>query len=160
VFLPAVHSQTVGHPLWKIKMKHKLIHQVTKVLSKSPVKPSPLALTGSFQMLMKAKQDYENMQAVENTKRQAIQAWREVQVKKLSDKREILESYLSEHFAERRYLIEEMFQRLDQGIASHNDVLIKASLDSIVEVARQSPLANVDKLMMDMDNPNVPYIDI
>lgn len=146
-------------------MSKKLATHLVGAVRKSPVgtpiiKPSPLALADSAKMLIEAHENYKKTVQIETTKREAIQAWREVQVKKLSDKRELLETYLSQHFSERRYVIEEMFTRLDRGIDENNDLLIKESLNSIVSVVRQSPLADVDKLMADVSNPDVPYIDI
>lgn len=118
---------------------------------------SPLSLIKDF---IEADENYKRTVEIETTKREAIQAWREVQVKELSDKRDLLEKSLSQRFSERRDTIEKMFTLLDRGIDKNDDRLIKELLNVIVSVVRQSPLANVDKSMADVSNPDVPYIDI
>lgn len=71
-----------------------------------------------------------------------------------------MESYLKERFAEQRYQIDEMFVRLDKGIADGNEQLISGALGAIVSIAAQSPLADVDKLIGDMDNDSITSIEI
>lgn len=130
------------------------------LISKLPIKPSPLALTESYKILVEAHNDYKKTVEVETTKRHAIAAWKENRLTDLENRRAILESYLIQNFSERRFMIEEMFQRLDQGIAAGNDQLIGGALGAIVSIASQSPLSNVDKLIGDINNDDIDFIEI
>jgi hypothetical protein len=53
-----------------------------------------------------------------------------------------------------------MFDALDKGIESNNLELIQLSLGSIVEIAKDSPLKQVEKLRNDFHNPEVKEIEI
>lgn len=130
------------------------------LVTKLPVKPSPMALADSYKILVQAHSDYKKTVEVETTKRHAIAAWKETRLTDLENRRAILESYLIQNFSERRFMIEEMFKRLDQGIADGNDQVIGGALGAIVSIAAQSPLANVDKLIGDIHDDNVKCIDI
>lgn len=134
--------------------------EIVNLLPTSMPKQGPLALKESVDMIFRAHHEFKMTREVERTKRKAISDWKEVQLKNLSDRRELLEMYLTQQFAERRYLITELFNRLDQGIEKGDDMIIKASLDGIVEIARQSPLANASQLLADMSNPDIKCIDI
>ena len=125
-----------------------------------PAPGNPMALADSYKMLVEANNDYKKTVEVETTKRQAIAAWRETRLQDLQNRRELSETYLKERFAERRYQIEEMFVRLDKGISDGNEQLISGALGAIVSIAAQSPLADVDKLIGDMNNDSITSIEI
>ena len=138
-----------------------LITQGTSLLKKgSIIKAPPTAALDSFRMLVDAHNDYQKTVQIETTKREAIAAWRDVRIRDLENRRAILESYLTNSFAERRDLIQGFFERLDRGIDEGNDHLISEALGGIVAIAKQSPLADVEKLIGDMNDDNVKYIEI
>lgn len=148
-------------------MKNQLVTHFGKLgkaggaLTKGKLIPAnPVALADSYKMLVEANNDYKKTVEVETTKRQAIAAWRETRLLDLQNRRELLENYLKERFAERRYQIDEMFVRLDKGIADGNEQLISGALGAIVSIAAQSPLADVDKLIGDMNNESIKSIEI
>lgn len=141
-------------------MKKFISQGIATLKQGGAIKPSPTAALDSFRMLVDAQRDYKKTVELETSKREAIAAWRDVRLIDLENRRASLEGYLTHRFAERRYMIEEMFQRLDRGIDEKNDQLITGALGAIVDIARQSPLADVDKLIGDIDSPNVPSIEI
>lgn len=128
-----------------------------KVVSKSPV--SPLSAVDALTMLIKAHQDYHQISQTEQTKRQAISAWSDVQVTKLNAQKELLQDYLSHTFAERRVVIDGMFKCLDEGISKGNSDLINNAMSSILDVVKSSPLQEAEKLINAMNDPNVQKIE-
>ena len=100
---------------------------IKTVSSKNPVSSA----AQGFEMLVNAYADYKTVCQTEHTKREAIASWKEVQLTKTNNQREFLESYLKERFAERRHVVDEMFQRLDQGIESDNPELITTAMSAI-----------------------------
>lgn len=118
------------------------------------------AAATSFQMLVEAHYQYKTTVQVEKTKRAAISAWRDTKVLELNNQKEILELYLKELFKERAKNIEGFFDALDKGIATGNDHLIDQSLGAILAIAKQSPLAEAETLMMAMRDPNVKSIEL
>lgn len=138
-----------------------LVNQGFSVLKKGSVlKAPPTAALDSFRMLLDAHSDYKKTVQLETTKREAIVAWRDTRIKDLENRRAVLESYLTYSFSERRDTIEAFFQRLDRGIDEGNDHLISEALNGIVAIAKQSPLADVDKLLGDMADDSVKSIEI
>lgn len=120
--------------------------------------PASSAYQG-FEMLTKAYADYKTICQTEHTKREAIAAWREVQLTKTNNQREFLESYLKERFAERRYVIDEMFKRLDKGIESDNPELITTAMSAIENTVKSSPLQEAGQVLMAMNDPTVDKIE-
>ena len=112
-----------------------------------------------FNMLVQAYTGYKTICQIEHTKREAIAAWREVQVTKTNNQREFLESYLKERFAERRHVIDEMFQRLDQGIENDNPELISMAMSAIENTVKSSPLQEASQVLLAMNDPTVDKIE-
>lgn len=138
-----------------------LITQGTSLLKKtSEIKTPPTAALDSFRMLLDAHYTYKKTVQVETTKREAIAAWRDVRLKDLENRRAVLENYLTHSFAERHNLIQGFFERLDRGIDEGNDHLISEALSGIVAIAKQSPLADVEKLIGDINDDSVKCIEI
>ena len=123
--------------------------------SKNPVSNA----AKGFVMLVNAYADYKTVCQTEHTKREAISAWREVQLSKTNNQREFLESYLKERFIERRHVIDEMFHRLDQGIESDNPELISMAMTAIQNTVQSSPLQEASNVLMAMNDPSVDRID-
>ncbi|CAM3616843.1 hypothetical protein GCM10016272_22070 [Psychrobacter glaciei] len=123
--------------------------------SKNPVSNA----AKGFEMLVNAYADYKTVCQTEHTKREAISAWREVQLSKTNNQREFLESYLKERFIERRHVIDEMFHRLDQGIESDNPELISMAMTAIQNTVQSSPLQEASNVLMAMNDPSVDRIE-
>ena len=134
---------------------------VSKGAVASAAKVNPLmAVTEASNSIVTAWRDYKILAEQEKTKRFGIAAMRDVKLKELNDKRELMELYLVETFKERRSVVSEMLTRLDQGIESGNDHLIELALATIQDTLRQSPLRDIGKLIVDINDPNVDVIDI
>ena len=130
---------------------------LSKVAGKVPANPA--SALEAFNMLVKAHHDYKVTAETERTKRSAIEAWRQVQVGNLQMQKELLQSYLSQTFAERRHVIDEMFDRLDQGIESGNTDLMNMAMSSIVNIVQTSPLKDAQVIMQSIADPNVQRIE-
>jgi len=85
---------------------------------------------------------------------------KDVEIEKIQAQKEVLKTYLEGIFSERRYMIEEMFDKLDKGIENNNLELIQMSMSSIVSIAQESPLKQVESLMSDFKNDDVKSISI
>jgi len=114
----------------------------------------------SFEMLSAAYFTYKNTVQIETTRRTAILAWRDTKLAELDNQRQVLEMYLKYQFQERAHLIDEFFVRLDQGIQDNNSHLIDSAIGAILNIARESPLANAKELITAMRDPSVKSIEI
>jgi len=123
-------------------------------------KPSPTQALDGLKMLLNAKNENHRVTEEEKTKRVNISAMRDVEIEKIQAQKEVLKTYLEGIFSERRYMIEEMFDKLDKGIENNNLELIQMSMSSIVSIAQESPLKQVESLMSDFKNDDVKSITI
>lgn len=135
---------------------------LTTVLAKIDKFPiTPINAAGdSLKTLVDAWSNYQNTAQIEKTRRAGITAWRDTKVLELNNQKEILELYLKETFKERAKNIEGFFAALDKGIESGNDELIEKSIGAILEVSKQSPLAQAKELLVAMRDPDVKSIEI
>ncbi len=104
--------------------------------------------------------DYKKVREVEETKRESIRAQRDVAIAKIKAEKEILEKYLEQSFAERRYTIEETFKRFDSALESNNLELASQAMQSIVCIVKESPLKQINKLIDMTNDPTVDEIEI
>lgn len=123
-------------------------------------KPSPLQLADAYKMFIDAYKENQQVAEIEKTKRVAIEAHKEVELQRLKNQRELLETYFRNIFSERQIVIAEMFDRLDKGIDGNNLDLIQQSLGAIVAIAQESPLKGVQNLLRDYDNSDVDELVI
>jgi len=123
-------------------------------------KPSPTQALDGLKMLFNVKNENHRVTEEEKTKRVNISAMRDVEIEKIQAQKEVLKTYLEGIFSERRYMIEEMFDKLDKGIENNNLELIQMSMSSIVSIAQESPLKQVESLMSDFQNDDVKSITI
>lgn len=106
----------------------------------------------AFNQLVDAWKEYQKTKEIEQTKREQIAALRDCTIKRLDHQRDLLEMYLKETFKERRYVIEGMFERLDQGIANGDNQLVNMAMQSIISTVQTSPLQDVQKIMSQIEN--------
>ena len=128
-------------------------------LTKIP-KPNPVQIMDGLKIVIEAYKENHRVAESEKTRRAQIQAYKEVELERIRSKREILEQYFEGIFSERKVVINKMFDTLDKGIETNNLELIQGSLSSIVDIAKESPLSGVQKLLSDYDNPEVKQITI
>lgn len=123
-------------------------------------KTDPRAAADAFTNLVNAWKDYKITAELEETKRENIRAWRDVNVKAIEKNTEILKHYLDSAFSERRQTIQGMFVLLDKGLASGDSQVINGALTSILEITRQSPLAGARELINSLEDPDVKQLEI
>ena len=123
-------------------------------------KPNPMQVMDGFKIVVEAYKENYRVTEIETTKREQIQAYKEVELAKIKSQRKILEQYFEGIFSERKLMIKGIFDALDKGIQTNNLDLIQQSLGSVVAIAKESPLAGVQKLLSDYDNPEVEQIII
>ena len=123
-------------------------------------KPSPTQALEGLKILVNAKSENHRVTQEEKTKRANIHALRDVEIERIQAQKDVLKSYLEGIFSERKYMIEEMFDKLDKGIENDNLELIQLSMSSIVSIAKESPLKQVESLISDFKNDDVKSITI
>jgi len=126
----------------------------------SKAKPSPTQALEGLKTFAEVVKDNHKITEEETTKRVNISAIKDVEIEKIQTQKEILKSYFEGIFSERRYMIEQMFDKLDKGIENNNLELIQMSMSSIVSIAQESPLKQVASLMSDFKNDDVKSISI
>lgn len=129
-----------------------------KMLSTS--KPTPLQAFEGLKMLSDVVKDNHKVTEEEVTKRHNITAMKEFEIEKIQAQKEVLKDYFEKTFSERKINFDKMFDLLDKGIASNNSELIQLSLNSIVDMAKDSPLKHIEKLRNDFHNPSIKEIEI
>lgn len=82
----------------------------------------------------------------EATKRARIHAYRETEVARVKAAESVLRTYFDHVFAERRSLYAEMFLRLDRALDEGNNEALHSVVTGIVDIAKDSPLANLSDL--------------
>jgi hypothetical protein len=134
---------------------------VAKVPKTSFLIPKPTDAAGhALNTLIDAYRECKIISEQEQTKRENIRAYRDINVKAIEENSAILKLYLEKTFAERAFVIQEMFDRLDKGLESGNIEVIALTISAIVDVTKQSPLAQARELIANYHNPNVTMIEI
>ena len=123
-------------------------------------KPSPSQALEGLKIFAEVVRENHQVTEEETTKRINISAMKKMEIKKIQTQKKILKTYFEGIFSERRYMIEEMFDKLDKGIENNNLELIQMSMNSIVSIAQESPLKQVASLMNDFKNDDIKSISI
>ena len=123
-------------------------------------KPSPAQALEGLKIFADVVKENHKTTKEEQTKRENISAMRDIEIEKIRVQKKTLKAYFDGIFSERKYMIEEMFDKLDKGIESNNLELIQMSMSSIVSIAQESPLKQVASLMNDFNNDDVKSIAI
>ncbi|MDY0037307.1 MAG: hypothetical protein RBS05_15465 [Zoogloea oleivorans] len=131
-----------------------------RVVGKAAGKASPLKVVEGVKAMAEAYTEWQRISAQETVKRHEIDAWRTCQLQRLTDQRELMESYFQRTFSERAGNFGELFARLDAGIAAGNSELISGCLSAIVDIAKTSPLEGVKAIFDALEDPNVDEIVI
>jgi len=139
-------------------MADKLTKYMKNAVPTKISNPADSALE-AFKLLVQAHKEYQVVTQVEQTKRAAIGAWKDTRLASLNSQREVLHQYLESTFIERRHAIDEMFKRLDDGIANGNMDVVNVAMNSIVSVVKTSPLEQAERLIVAMNDPNVHKIE-
>ena len=105
-----------------------------------------------------AAQDYLRLHEEESTKRASIETAGKVEVARIKAAEDVLRDYFERVFAERRSNFDALFGSLDSAIAKGDGEAVNAVLNSIVDIAKKSPIAElgdlseVRALLRDPDN--------
>ena len=94
---------------------------------------------------------------VEGTKRKRLSAYETTEIARIKAAEVVLRDYFAESFRERRKNFDEMFQRLDSALEQGNGEAAAIVVRGIVDIARESPLANMGDLgqiRLALDDPN------
>jgi septin family protein len=116
------------------------------------------ALKG-LEILYDAYKENHRITQEEQTKRKEIEAQEKIELARIETHKEILKEYFERTFSEREKNFKEFFKRLDEGIASNNSELIQGSLAAILELAKESPLKQLQQIKQDFHNPDVDEIE-
>lgn len=113
-----------------------------------PIKNLPSALDGfnALNQLVDAARECITVHAVESSKQARIKAYETTEVARIRAAESVLRNYFEQVFAERRTNFDGLFTRLDQALEQGNAEVVGAVLTSIVEVARTSPLGDLNDL--------------
>lgn len=107
---------------------------------------APTQILNAVETLINAYQcymDYLKTAEQEITKREAIQAWKEVELARINATREILITHLESSFDERKNNFQELFKKLDTAIEKEDAQLIGNTLSVIVEIAKSNPFCQL-----------------
>jgi hypothetical protein len=135
-----------------------MMKKALSILGKS--KPSPTQALEGLKTFADVVQENHKITEEERTKRHNISAMKDIEIEKIQAQKEILKIYFDGIFSERKYMIEQMFDKLDKGIENNNLELIQMSMSSIVSIAQESPLKQVESLMNDFKSDDVKSITI
>ncbi|NPA56153.1 MAG: hypothetical protein GXO19_00305 [Epsilonproteobacteria bacterium] len=128
----------------------------------SPVKGegASLAVVEVITTLFDMIKENHRVSEEERTKRKEIKKRAEVAIEEIRSRRETMESYFTKAFSERRVIFERYFQLLDEGLAQDNLQLIEMSLSAILDLAKNSPLKEIQRVQRDFYDPNVRVIEL
>lgn len=122
--------------------------------------PDPSSAAKAFDNLISAWKECSVISEQEKTKRENIRAFRDVNIKAIEENSALLKLYLKHSFEERAFVIQKMFDRLDQSLASGDTQMAASAIAAIVDVTKQSPLVGVRELIVSIHDPNVKSIEI
>lgn len=93
----------------------------------------------------------------EGTKRKRLSTYEATEIARIKAAESVLHDFLAEAFRERRKNFDEMFLRLDAALESGDGESAAVVVRGIVDIARESPLANMGDLgqiRAALDDPN------
>jgi ribonucleotide reductase alpha subunit len=79
----------------------------------------------------------------ETTKRREIEAWEKTKLAEIQAQRDLLIGYLERSFDERSQNFKSLFQLADQALANGDNQQLVLTLDSIINLAKDSPFKDL-----------------
>jgi hypothetical protein len=138
-----------------------MLEKSIAIVKKAPIPvPNPDTAAKAFDNLVNAWRDCSIVTEQEKTKRAGIKAFRDVNVKAIEENSALLRLYLEKSFSERAFVIQGMFDRLDESLASGNTQMASDAIAAIVSITKESPLAGARELIASIHDPNVKSIEI
>lgn len=118
-------------------------------LARKTGKTSLTALDSSVSTLFNSYLDYKKLVEEEKTKREYIQASKEVYIAKVENTRKVIEKYLDLTFSERRENLDNFFKILEKGIEEKDTKAMEIALCGINTIVSTSALKDVKQLLQD-----------
>jgi trehalose/maltose hydrolase-like predicted phosphorylase len=104
--------------------------------------------------------DVVKVHQVEATKREKLRVYETTEVARINASKEVLKDYFDRVFKERESTYKKFFESLDVALESGDAAAVQIVVGGIVEVARQSPLANLGnlaELRAALDDPDTVF---
>lgn len=111
-------------------------------------------------MALSTIKDMYSISAQQETNREEIRAYRDIEIERINAQKEIIKEYLLASFGQRNEVLKKMFEVLDHGLEHNKSDVIAFSLKSIVDVANSSPLADFIKFKAELYDDQVKRIEI
>lgn len=118
-----------------------------------------IAIAKSLEKMTEAIERCYLVKQQEETKREAIRAYRDVELKKLKNQKKNFEQYINHVFQERRINFDKFFQQLDIAIETDNMELANIVMAGIIQQIQNSPLQGVQELLMQANDSNCKHIE-
>lgn len=117
------------------------------------------AIAKSLEKMTEAIERCYLVKQQEETKREAIRAYRDVELKKLKNQKQNFEQYINYVFQERRINFDKFFQQLDIAIETDNMELANIVMAGIIQQIQNSPLQGVQELLIQVNDSNCKHIE-
>lgn len=118
-----------------------------------------MAIAKSLEKMTEAIERCYLVKQQEETKREAIRAYRDVELKKLKNQKQNFEQYINYVFQERRINFDKFFQQLDIAIETDNMELANIVMAGIIQQIQNSPLQGVQELLIQVNDSNCKHIE-
>lgn len=118
-----------------------------------------MAIAKSLEKMTEAIERCYLVKQQEETKREAIRAYRDVELKKLKNQKQNFEQYINYVFQERRINFDKFFQQLDIAIETNNMELANIVMAGIIQQIQNSPLQGVQELLIQVNDSNCKHIE-
>jgi len=104
--------------------------------------------------------EYKTIHEQEKTKRQQINAWENITIKKIHAQRKILMEYLDRSFDERKENFKNLFDTMDKAVENGDTQSLALVLKSITDLAASGPfkeIASVDMVKGILTDPEKEF---
>lgn len=110
--------------------------------------------------VVNAWKEYVTTCEIEETKREAIRADRDVQITSIKEQGKVWRAFIENTFAERREVFSKSFDMLENALNNGDDKEINAALAMITEQIKISPMKQAAEMMLAMSDPDVKHIEV
>jgi len=128
-----------------------------KIARGNLVVPSKLDAGMALFEILKACREYINVREENQTKRTAIAAQAGIELERIRSQERVVMSYLELTFSERSANFKALFNALERAGDAGDATTMAATLEAVIALAKQSPLAdvaNLDQVKRALDDPN------
>lgn len=102
-----------------------------------------LLASNAFNEVIQAYLECKRTIETETTKRREIEAWEKTKIAEIQVHRDLLIGYLERSFDERSQNFKSLFQLADQALANGDNQQLALTLDSIINLAKDSPFKDL-----------------